>query len=59
MYRKKRLSECVEKAWDKKEITEVECDLVNEKAWELKRLLRPGVEMCDDELEDLVAEIED
>ena len=56
---KKRLSECVEKAQDKKETAEVECDLVKEKARELKRLLVPGVEMCDDKLEDLVAEIED
>ena len=49
----------MEKAQDKKETAEVECDLVKEKARELKRLLVPGVEMCDDELEDLVAEIED
>ena len=54
----KRLSECVKKAEDKKETAEVECDLVKEKARELKPLLVPGVEMCDDELEDLVAEIE-
>ena len=33
--------------------------MVKEKARELKRLLVPGVEMCDDKLEDLVAEIED
>ena len=57
-YTEKRLSECVEKAWDKKETTEAECDLVKEKARELKWLLVPGVEMCDDELEDLAAEIE-
>ena len=49
----------MEKARDKKETAEVECDLVKEKARELKRLLVPGVEMCDDKLEDLVAEIED
>ena len=31
-----RLSECMEKAWDKKETAEAECDLVKEKARELK-----------------------
>ena len=35
MYRKK-LSECVQKAGDKKEIAEAECALVKEKAKELK-----------------------
>ena len=49
----------MEKAGDKKETVEAECDLVKEKARELKQLLVPGVEMCDDELEDLVAEVED
>ena len=49
----------MEKARDKKETAEAECDLVKEKARELKWLLIPGVEMCNDELEDLVAEIED
>ena len=37
----------------------MECDLVKEKAGELKRMFVPGVEICDDKLEDLVAEIED
>ena len=46
----KSLSECVEKAWDQKETAEAECDLVKEKARELKWLLVPGMEMCDEEL---------
>ena len=54
-----RLSECIEKAQDKKETAEAECDLVKEKARELKQLLIPGVEMCNDKLQDLVAAIED
>ena len=49
----------MEKAQDKKETAEVECDLVKEKTRELKQLLIPGVEICDDKLEDLVAKIED
>ena len=54
-----RLSESVSKACNKNETAEAECDLVKKKAWELKQLLVPGVEMCDDKLVDLVAEIED
>ena len=49
----------MEKAQDKKKTAEAECDLLKEKARELKWLLIPGVEMCNDELQDLVAEIED
>ena len=55
----KKLSECVQKAWDEKERAEAECDSVKEKARELKRLLVPSMEMCDEELEHLVEEIED
>ena len=58
MYRKK-LSECVQKAWEEKETAEAECDLVKEKARELKRLLVPSMETCDEELEHLVEEVED
>ena len=50
---------CVQKAQDEKETAEAECDLVKEKARELKRLLVPGMEMSDEELEHLVEEIED
>ena len=49
----------MEKAQDKKETAETECDLVKDKGRSLKLLLVPGMEMCDDELVDLVAEIED
>ena len=35
---KKKLSECVQKARDEKETAEAECDLVKEKARELKLL---------------------
>ena len=43
----------------KKKTAEAECDSVKKKAQKLKELLVPGVEICDDELVDLVAEIED
>ena len=58
-YTEKKLSECVQKARDEKETAEAECYLVKEKARELKRLLVPSMEMCDEELEHLVEEIED
>ena len=56
---KDRLLECVAKACNKKQKAEAECDAVQKKAWQLKELLVPGVEICDDELVDLVTEIED
>ena len=54
-----RLSECVAKACNKKQTSEAECDAVKKQAWQLKELLVPGVEVCDDKLVDLVTEIED
>ena len=44
---------------DEKETAEAGCDFVKEKAREFKWLLVPGMEMCDEELEHLVEEIED
>ena len=58
-YKEKRLLECVQKARDEKKKAEEDCYSVKQKAIELKQLLVPGVEMCDDELEHLVQEIED
>ena len=49
----------MQKARDEKETAEAECYVVKEKARELKQLLVPGMEMCDEELEHLVEEIED
>ena len=46
----------MQKAWDEKETAEAECDLVKEKARELKWLLVPSMEMCDEELEHIVEE---
>ena len=48
----------MQKARDEK-TAETECYIVKEKARELKQLLVPGMEMCDEELEHLVEEIED
>ena len=49
----------MENARDEKDKAEQECDLVKCKVKHLKRLLVPGVEMSDKELEHLLNEIED
>ena len=46
----RKLLECVQKARDDKKTAETECYVVKEKARELKWLLVPGMEMCDEEL---------
>ena len=58
-HEEKRLAECVEKARHEKEKTKKECNLVKRKAKDLKRLLAPGMEMTDEELQHLGSEIED
>ena len=58
MYGKKVIRMC-RKSLRWKGDSRAECDLVKEKARELKRLLVPGMEMCNEELEHLVEEIED
>ena len=49
----------MQNARDEKKKAEEECYSVKHEAKDLKRLLVPGVEMCDEELEYLVREIED
>ena len=55
----KRLLECVQNARDEQKKAEEECYSVKQKAKVLKLLMVPSVEMCDEELEHLVQEIED
>ena len=56
---KEKLSECVRKACDKKDMAETVCNMVKKKADKLKPFLAQGVYIQEDELVNLVRDIEE
>ena len=56
---KEKLSECVRKACDKKDMVETVCNMVKKKADKLKPFLAQGVYIQEDELVNLVRDIEE
>ena len=56
---KEKLSQCVRKACDKKDMAETVCNIMNKKADKLKPFLAQGVQIEEEELVNLVRDIED
>ena len=56
---KEKLSQCVRKACDKKDMAETVCNIMNKKADKLKPFLAQGVQIQEEELVNLVRDIED
>ena len=56
---KEKLSQCVGKACDKKDMAETVCNIVKKKADKLKPFLAQGVQIQEEELVNLVRDIED
>ena len=57
--RKEKLSQCVRKACDKKDMAETVCNIIKKKADKLKHFLAQGVQIQEEELVNLVRDIED